>query len=155
MNFLELSQSRRSIRNFKSENIPREDLIKILKAAQFSPSAGNSQPWHFYVITDKAVQNEIVNKSCGQKFLLSAPVFIIVCADKKRSENSYGERGKNFYFNLTGTEPASLTRLVGSVPVRLSKTPRRRCKIFYYARKVWGLELAGAVISAKKNYRKF
>lgn len=97
MDFIELSQLRRSIRSFKQKDISKEDLITILKAAQSAPSGGNCQPWHFYVIHDKAIQIDIVNKCCKQEFILSAPVFIIVCADMKRSEDRYGERGRNLF----------------------------------------------------------
>jgi nitroreductase len=97
MNFNELSQSRRSIRNFKDKDISIDDLLKLIKAAQSAPSAGNCQPWHFYIINDKNTQIEIVSKSCNQEFMLSASIFIVVCADIKRSEERYGERGRNLY----------------------------------------------------------
>ena len=97
MDFNELSQSRRSIRGFKQQNISKEDLAKLLEAAQSAPSAGNCQPWHFFVISDTAVMTEIRNKSCKQEFILTAPLFIVVCADIKRSEARYAERGRNLY----------------------------------------------------------
>ena len=97
MDFNELSQSRRSIRNFKQQEIPQDDLIKLIKAAQSAPSAGNCQPWHFYIIHDKNLQTEITTASGNQEFMLTAPVFIIVCADIKRSEGRYGERGRDLY----------------------------------------------------------
>ena len=97
MDFNELVQSRRSIRKFKKQNVSKEDIIKIIKAAQHAPSGGNCQPWHFFVIFDKNIQAEIKNKSCNQAFILSAPVFIIVCADIERSEKKYGERGRDLY----------------------------------------------------------
>lgn len=93
MDFNELSQSRRSIRNFKKKDVSKDDIIKLIKAAQSAPSAGNCQPWHFFIIYDKDLQKKISN----QDFMLTAPVFIVVCADIKRSENSYGERGRNLY----------------------------------------------------------
>lgn len=97
MDFNELSQSRRSIRNFKQKEISKEDIIKVVKAAQSAPSAGNCQPWHFFIVSDKSIQTEIKNACGNQEFMLSAPVFIVVCADIHRSENRYGERGKNLY----------------------------------------------------------
>ena len=97
MAFNDLSQSRRSIRGFKEQDVSKDDLQKLLLAAQSAPSAGNCQPWFFYVIKDKGTQTEIINKSCNQKFMFSAPVFIVVCADIKRTEPRYGERGRNLY----------------------------------------------------------
>ena len=97
MDFYELAQSRRSIRKFKKENVPVEDIEKIIKSAQYAPSAGNCQSWHFFIIIDKNIQAEIKNKSCNQSFILTAPVFIIVCADIEKSEKRYGERGRDLY----------------------------------------------------------
>jgi len=97
MDFIELSKTRRSIRRFKSKNFSNDDLLKILQAAQSAPSAGNCQPWHFFVISDKSIQAEIKNSAYNQEFILAAPVCIVVCADIKRSEDRYNERGRNLY----------------------------------------------------------
>ncbi|MCL2518259.1 MAG: nitroreductase family protein [Oscillospiraceae bacterium] len=97
MSFIELSQSRRSIRNFQRKEVAKEDLIKLITAAQSAPSAGNRQPWHFFIITDKIIQTEIKNACGNQEFMLTAPAFIVVCADIKRSEARYGDRGRHLY----------------------------------------------------------
>ncbi len=47
--------SRRSIRNFKTEQIKDEELEAILQAGQYAPSARNQQSWHFTVIQNKEV----------------------------------------------------------------------------------------------------
>ena len=43
--FLELLRYRRSIRRFKSDPIPDDNVIKILDAAHYAMSGANSQPW--------------------------------------------------------------------------------------------------------------
>ena len=48
--FLELAKTRRSIRRFKSDPVPDELILKILEAARWAQSGGNSQPWEFIVI---------------------------------------------------------------------------------------------------------
>ena len=50
---------RRSVRNFKKKPVPEHLIRRILEAGRFAPSAGNSQPWKFTVITDKALIDEI------------------------------------------------------------------------------------------------
>ena len=42
--------NRRSIRKFKSDPIPEEDLRQILQAGMLAPSGSNRQPWKFYVV---------------------------------------------------------------------------------------------------------
>jgi nitroreductase len=50
---------RRSIRSYKSEKVPRELIYVLLKAAAESPSAKNLQPWHFSIVTNRALLDEI------------------------------------------------------------------------------------------------
>ncbi|NBV51790.1 nitroreductase family protein [bacterium] len=49
--FQSLLKSRRSIRKFKPEPIPRETLERLLAAAMEAPSGKNRQNWRFYVLT--------------------------------------------------------------------------------------------------------
>jgi nitroreductase len=51
---------RRSIRQYKEGvQLTQEQLDAILKAARESPSARNSQPWHFSVVRKPAILEEI------------------------------------------------------------------------------------------------
>jgi nitroreductase len=43
--------SRRAVRGFTDEPVPREVLERVLAAAARSPSGGNLQPWNTYVLT--------------------------------------------------------------------------------------------------------
>ena len=97
MDFLKLAQSRRSIRRFKDTDVTREQLTRLIEAAQAAPSAGNCQPWHFYIIKNKALQDKLKDAAYQQGFILYAPACIIVCTDSKRSEARYAERGKHLY----------------------------------------------------------
>ncbi len=65
MEFSELVRSRHSIRDFKSDPVPRELLQGAIEAAAMAPSAMNSQPWHFYVATGatRAKVGEIISQS--------------------------------------------------------------------------------------------
>ncbi|HZD58994.1 MAG TPA: nitroreductase family protein [Anaerolineae bacterium] len=46
--------SRRTVRNFLPDPVPKEVLEKVIKAGIASPSPINSQPWHFTVVTGQA-----------------------------------------------------------------------------------------------------
>jgi nitroreductase len=66
MNILEAIKSRKSIRDFKSTQIPRGILREILETACRAPSAMNTQPWEFTVITKEVL--DAVIKSVFEKF---------------------------------------------------------------------------------------
>lgn len=53
MNTLEAIRSRRSIRKFRADSIPRETIEMILEAGIDAPSGKNRQPWRFIVVTEK------------------------------------------------------------------------------------------------------
>lgn len=55
--------SRRSVRAYTDKQISREDLDLILEAGRYAPSAHNEQPWHFTVVQDKALQDEMSDKA--------------------------------------------------------------------------------------------
>jgi nitroreductase len=97
MDFIQLAKSRRSTRSFKSDNVPKELLNQLIEAAQSAPSAGNCQPWHFYIIQDKTVIKRIREESCRQAFIETAPVLIVVCADIPKTEERYKKRGRELY----------------------------------------------------------
>lgn len=59
MDFDEAVIRRRSIRKFKEDPISEKALLKVLEAGRWAPSAGNSQPWRFVVITDVDVKKRI------------------------------------------------------------------------------------------------
>ncbi|WP_440073478.1 nitroreductase [Streptosporangium sp. OZ121] len=43
--------SRRAVRGFTDQPVPREVLERVLSAAAWAPSGSNLQPWHAYVLT--------------------------------------------------------------------------------------------------------
>lgn len=57
--FWEVLKTRRSIRKFKSQQIPEEDIRKIIEAAIFAPSGGNRQNWHFIVVKSRDLINSM------------------------------------------------------------------------------------------------
>jgi nitroreductase len=51
---LETIRERRTVRRYQATPVPREDILRILEAAHYAPTAGNQQPWKFLVIQDRA-----------------------------------------------------------------------------------------------------
>ncbi len=50
---------RRSVRHYTDEALTRDEIEKIVGAGQFAPSAKNTQPWRFIVITNKNLIAEL------------------------------------------------------------------------------------------------
>lgn len=94
---LRLLKERRSVRGFSSSPVPREGIMKILEAAIWAPSAGNVQPWYFYVVTSPEKKESLARAAYGQRFIAEAPVCVVVCAEPERSYYHYGNRGRNLY----------------------------------------------------------
>ena len=64
MDVLEAIQSRKSIRAFKPDPVPRETVDEILEIAQRAPSGTNTQPWHIYVCAGdvkQAITDDVVD----------------------------------------------------------------------------------------------
>jgi nitroreductase len=71
---------RRSIRTFKPDPVEKKKIEKVLEAARRAPSWGNTQPWCFIVVQDKARIEELANKAAGgQPQVAGAPVVIVCC----------------------------------------------------------------------------
>jgi len=51
MDTLECIKSRRSIRKFTEETVPRKDLEELIEVARWSPSYKNSQPWEAIILS--------------------------------------------------------------------------------------------------------
>lgn len=88
---------RRSNRRFKSENIPQATIGRILDAAIWAPSAGNIQPWHFYVVKNDEKKEMLAIAALNQRFVSKAPINIVVCAIPQKSGLKYGGRGAELY----------------------------------------------------------
>lgn len=82
MDPLETIMSRRSIRRYRHEPVPEAKIDKLLLAAMNAPSAGNQQPWHFVVITDRIILDAIPRHHPYAHMLHDAPAAILVCGDE-------------------------------------------------------------------------
>lgn len=82
---------RRSVRKFKTDTlVPDRDIKLILEAAMMAPSAVNSRPWEFIVVTDRETKEGIMKVHEYSKMLKSAPLAIVVCG-KPECQTELGE----------------------------------------------------------------
>ncbi|MGM9991575.1 MAG: nitroreductase family protein [Candidatus Bruticola sp.] len=81
MKITEAIAKRRSVRRYKAgEVIPREHFKQILEAAMMAPSACNSRPWEFYVVSDRQTLNRLQKVMPYASMLSTASAAIVVYA---------------------------------------------------------------------------
>jgi nitroreductase len=91
MDALETIFSRRSIRQYTSEQVSDDQVQIILKAAMYAPSAVNKQPWHFVVFKDANTIQRIQEVHPSSGMLSKASVAILVCWDEHlQHDTGYG-----------------------------------------------------------------
>lgn len=72
MTLAEAIRGRRSIRQFRKDEIPGDVLEDILEAARWAPSWGNTQPWELHVLTGNALEEF---KAANQKKMAEGEAF--------------------------------------------------------------------------------
>ena len=80
MTVTEAIRSRRSIRKYKSDPIPPAHIRLILEAAMNAPSACNTRPWEFVVVTDAKMRSRLATVHPYAKHAAQSPAVIVVCA---------------------------------------------------------------------------
>ena len=84
MEAMEAILSRRSVRKYTAEPVPEKLIHELLAAAMSAPSANNEQPWHFVIINDHQILNEIPKYHPYSYMLGEASWAIAVCGDLER-----------------------------------------------------------------------
>ncbi len=94
---MEALRTRRSVRAYLPNEIPDRTIAQIMTAGTWAPTAGNVQPWYFYVIRDDYLKEKLAAAALQQKFIAQAPVVILVCADLEKARSAYKKRGEDLY----------------------------------------------------------
>lgn len=94
---LKVIKERRSVRKYKPDKLPKEDLNEILEAGRWAPSSGNTQPLELVVVDDHNKKKQLARAAHGQSFISEAPLVIVACANVPRTERRYGKRGAELY----------------------------------------------------------
>jgi nitroreductase len=108
-----------SVRTFTNQEILDATLTRILEAGTWAPSAGNLQPWFFYVVKSKDIKDQLAEACNGQEQVSRAPVVIVIMADPARSNEKYGERGAQLYC-LQDTAAAAQNMLLAAEGLGIS-----------------------------------
>ena len=85
---LEMLWKRRSIRKYKPEPIPEEDLHLILEAARRAPTGGNRQNWKMIVVTDPEMRRKTAEACSGQMWMADAAIILCMVVPSGESKVS-------------------------------------------------------------------
>lgn len=120
--FYEFMKSRRTIREFSTEEVSQEVIDNCLKTAGTAPSGANQQPWHFVIIRDSSIKAQIreaaeeeernfyagragdtwlealepLGTDADKPFLEKAPILIAIF-EQKYTLNDQGDKVKHYY----------------------------------------------------------
>lgn len=107
MNFMEIIKKRRSIRSFSKEPVSKEDILTMIEAARYAPSAANKQPLKYIAVSDKEYCDKLfpLTKWAGYTAPMGVPTletsptsYIIILVDEdinKNGDNDGAYAGEN------------------------------------------------------------
>lgn len=81
--FMDSIFTRVSIRQFEDRKVEQEKIEMLLKAAFAAPTAGNQQPWEFYIVTNKDVLQSLSKSSPYASPAANAPAAFVICYRKE------------------------------------------------------------------------
>jgi iodotyrosine deiodinase len=122
LSFYQMLATRRTVRAFSSEPVPRAVIEAAIRTAGGAPSGANQQPWHFAVISSADIKRQIreaaeteerafyggrapqawldalspLGTDADKPFLEEAP-YLIVCFGQRYGFDADGERVKHYY----------------------------------------------------------
>lgn len=85
MEVFEAIQSRRSIRSYLPKPIEDEKLYRLLEAARLAPGARREQDFKMIIVSDDKLKEELASACEGQRFLVEAPVVLVMCSTNDRN----------------------------------------------------------------------
>lgn len=92
----EVISKRRSVRQYKGEEVTQEELSKLFWAASKVPSAGGIHPLKLYEVSDVDKKRELCNACLGQRCVQEAALDLIVTANYTGMLQRYGKRGYRY-----------------------------------------------------------
>ena len=105
MKFIELINSRQSVRKYSGKQVEKEKIERCLEAARLAPSACNAQPWKYIVVDEPVLKEKVANETFSaiapfNKFSLQAPVIVAIVMEKPNLLSQFGGRVKDKDFYL-------------------------------------------------------
>jgi nitroreductase len=170
-----LIQSRRSIRKYKKDPIPKEVLDKVLAAGTWAPSGKNLQNWRFFVLTGKkrdaylkynqkswlGIKDVLQKKlkpslyAFTERFFFTlgdAPVFIL-CYTKNDPTERYLTSVGSVYMAVQNIMLTALAHGLGTCPMGAPLEIKEEVDGFLGKDRVKGLELLCGITLGYPDHR--
>lgn len=116
VDFFDAVDTRRTVRDFLPDPVPREVLARCLDAARKAPSSSNLQPWEFVVVRSPEARAEADAICLDQACVKTAPLLIAVVAHRDTW------RRNRDHILATFTERGTLRRSQGTYYRRIIPT---------------------------------
>jgi nitroreductase len=84
MDAIEALRTRRSVRIYKKDPVPKDVIESIVDCGRLAATAINKQLWEFVVITDEALRRGIAETTDHGPFIAQAPVCVVVLCRKDK-----------------------------------------------------------------------
>ncbi len=104
MDFSRLIMERESVRKYTDHPVEEEKIEQIMESCRMAPSACNSQPWRFVVVTDPELKNQVARATTGpatpiNRFAPQAPVIVALVAEPPNWLSKIGSsiKDKDYY----------------------------------------------------------
>ena len=70
---------------------------QLVEAARMTPTAGNAQAYQLVIVRQPEQKQHLSHAAYGQKQIQTASIVFVVCADLKKAQEAYGDRGRSLY----------------------------------------------------------
>lgn len=120
MHLIDLYLKRESCRNFNGQPVDKQLILEILNESRLTPSARNSQPWHFWLIDDVAVRQHITSdlsaftQQAGGMVIITTEDRVFIPAYKKHDYQSFDVGSVSSHIILSAANKQLSTCLIGS-----------------------------------------
>ncbi len=94
---IEVMLKRRSIRKFKPDPVPWDNIVSMVNCGLTAPCAGNVHNVKCIVVQDPSNRKAVAKACYEQLWMASAPCLIAIVAEPEHQRRVYGTRGEKLY----------------------------------------------------------
>ncbi|SEG65208.1 oxygen-insensitive NADPH nitroreductase [Paenibacillus sp. UNC499MF] len=105
---IDLLTRHRSIRKFKPDPIPADQLQAIVASAQMASTSSSVQAYTIIAASDPALKKELARLAGNQAYVEQCGLFLVFCADLNRLRKATEQSGEVFHQNTESFLVASM-----------------------------------------------